>query len=109
MEYFPYKFLWKYVWNVCVKEGHKRKARPSKEPLNILHFCGKRPVKIRHPISLAVPYIFPILTVPIQNWKNVWNVVFCNDYRVAKTHRMPYLYMSLSAKVTYISWLFCGK
>ena len=30
-------------------------------------------------------------------------------YRVAKTHRIPYLYGSFSAKVTYISWLFCGK
>jgi len=28
---------------------------------------------------------------------------------VAKTHRIPYLYRSFSAKVTYIWWLFCGK
>jgi len=30
-------------------------------------------------------------------------------YRVAKTHRIPYLYRSFSAQVTYIWWLFCGK
>jgi len=30
-------------------------------------------------------------------------------YRVAKTHRIPYLYRSFSAKVTYIERLFCGK
>ena len=30
-------------------------------------------------------------------------------YRVAKTHRIPYLYRSFSAKVTYIWWLFCGN
>ena len=28
-------------------------------------------------------------------------------YRVAKTHRMPYLYRSFSAKEPYIRWLFC--
>ena len=31
------------------------------------------------------------------------------SYRVAKTHRIPYLYRSFFAKVTYIWWLFCGK
>ena len=31
------------------------------------------------------------------------------SYRVAKTHRIPYLYRLFSAKVTYIQWLFCGK
>ena len=31
------------------------------------------------------------------------------EYRVAKTHRIHYLYRSFSAKVTYIQWLFCGK
>jgi len=31
------------------------------------------------------------------------------SYRVAKTHRIPYLYTSFSAKVTYIQWLFYGK
>jgi len=30
-------------------------------------------------------------------------------YRVAKTHRIPHLCRSFSAKVTYIEWLFCGK
>ena len=30
-------------------------------------------------------------------------------YWVAKTHRIPYLCRSFSAKVTYILWLFCGK
>jgi len=30
-------------------------------------------------------------------------------YRVAKTHRIPYLYRTFSAKVTYIKWLFCGE
>ena len=30
-------------------------------------------------------------------------------YRVAKTHRVHYLYRTFSAKVTYIYWLFCGK
>ena len=32
-----------------------------------------------------------------------------DSYRVAKTQRIPYLYRSFSAKVTYIYWLFCGK
>ena len=31
------------------------------------------------------------------------------DYRVANTHRMPYLYRSFSAKERYNQWLFCGK
>ena len=31
------------------------------------------------------------------------------QYRVAKTRRIPYLYRSFSAKVTYIYWLFCVK
>ena len=30
-------------------------------------------------------------------------------YRVAKTHRMPYLYRSFSAKNPYNQWLFCEK
>jgi len=30
-------------------------------------------------------------------------------YRVATTHRIPYLYRSFSEKVTYIYLLFCGK
>ena len=30
-------------------------------------------------------------------------------YRVAKTHRMPYLYRSFSAKEPYNQWLFCEK
>jgi len=30
-------------------------------------------------------------------------------YRMLKTHRIPYLHRSFSAKVTYIQWLFCGK
>ena len=30
-------------------------------------------------------------------------------YRVAKTHRMPYLYRSSSAKEPYNQWLFCEK
>jgi len=30
-------------------------------------------------------------------------------YRVAKTHRMPYLYRLFSAKEPYDWWLFCGK
>ena len=31
------------------------------------------------------------------------------QYRVAKTHRMPYLFRSFSAKEFYNSWLYCGK
>jgi len=31
------------------------------------------------------------------------------EYRVAKTHRVPYRYRSFSAKEPYIWWLFCGK
>jgi len=31
------------------------------------------------------------------------------EYRVAKMHRMPYLYRSLPAKEPCTSWLFCGK
>jgi len=33
----------------------------------------------------------------------------CMSYRVAKTHRMPYLYRSFSAKEPYSQCLFCGK
>jgi len=32
----------------------------------------------------------------------------CRAYRVAKTHRIPYLHRSFFAKMTYIQWLFCG-
>jgi len=32
-----------------------------------------------------------------------------SHYRVAKTHRMPYLYRSFSAKEPYNLWLFCEK
>ena len=31
------------------------------------------------------------------------------DAQGGETHRIPYLYKSFSAKVTYIQWLFCGK
>jgi len=37
-------------------------------------------------------------------WHSRWAL-----YRVAKTHRIPYLHRSFSAKVTYIWWLFCEK
>ena len=30
-------------------------------------------------------------------------------YRVARTHRMPYIYRSFPAKEAFISWLFCGN
>jgi len=30
-------------------------------------------------------------------------------YRVAKTHKMPYLYRSVSAEEPYTEWLFGGK
>ena len=30
-------------------------------------------------------------------------------FRVAKTHRMPYLYRSFSAQEPYDEWLFCEK
>jgi len=30
-------------------------------------------------------------------------------YRMAKTHRMPYLYRLFSAKEPYTLWLLCGK
>jgi len=33
----------------------------------------------------------------------------CVYYRLAKTHRIPYLYRSFSAKETYILWLFLWK
>ena len=32
-----------------------------------------------------------------------------DGYRVAKTHRMPYLHRSFSAKEPYNYWLFCEK
>ena len=32
-----------------------------------------------------------------------------HDYRVPKTHRMPYLHRSISAKQPYTKWLFCRK
>jgi len=32
-----------------------------------------------------------------------------SSYRVAKTHRMAYLYRSFSAKEPYNEWLFCRK
>jgi len=39
-------------------------------------------------------------------WKVQHRAVY---YRVAKTHRIPYLYRSFLAKEPYIQWLFCGK
>jgi len=79
---------------------------------------------------IHIQYVKPIHTYILQMY--VWQVVtqLCDTphsvavccgvwqrvaatthvyYRVAKTHRIPYLYRSFSAKVTYISWLFCGK
>jgi len=50
-------------------------------------------------------------TVYSDNGTDVQFVYFQSSYvyRVAKTHRIPYLYRSFSAKVTNIQWLFCGK
>ena len=35
-------------------------------------------------------------------------LIVATPYRAAKTHRMPYLYRSFSAKEPYNLWLFCG-
>jgi len=56
----------------------------------ICHFCGKWPIKIRDPTKK----------------KSCCRIRLSHDtrivsYRVAKTHRIPYLYRSFPAKVTY--------
>jgi len=38
-----------------------------------------------------------------------WDFGANTTYRVAKTHRIPYLCRSFSAKLPYNLWLFCGK
>ena len=52
---------------------------------------------------------FTHMELRIYIYAYVSNRNICLVYRVAKTHRIPYLYRSFSAKVTYIQWLFCGK
>jgi len=42
-------------------------------------------------------------------WKQLPEISRGIGYRVAKTHRIPYLCRSFSEKETYNEWLFCGK
>ena len=49
-------------------------------------------------------------TVIELTWRYSWLLRMSSlVYRVAKTHRMPYLCRSFSAKELYNQWLFCGK
>jgi len=66
---------------------------------------------IAHAVSERAHFFFP------RKWDISHTSIGCvthmkesrRMYRVSKTHRIPYLYRSISAKVTYIYWLFCGK
>jgi len=60
--------------------------------------CGKRHASPGRLVSSLFANIFPQMMSCLST---------C--YRVAKTHRMPNLYRSFSAKEPYIQWLFCRK
>jgi len=47
-------------------------------------------------------YICIYINTCVAVRRSVLQLVFLCGYRVAKTHRIPYLYRSFSAKVTYI-------
>ena len=65
----------------------------EKEPYKRDDILQKRPLILRSLLIVATPQC------PTGS----------DRYRVAKTHRMPYLYKSFSAKEPYNQWLFCGK
>jgi len=57
------------------------------------------PMTLRHPIECIILVIFLLFS----------HFSFYFLYRVAKTHRMPYLHRSFSAEEPYTQWLLCGK
>jgi len=112
--------IYRYVWGGELQGG----ADPydalicrlffAKEPLILGHFCRKWPIKLRRPMGLHHPVwvihtrytlcviyrydVYDTFTYDIQGVAGVYD-----PYRVAKTHRMPYLYRSFSAKEPMIS------
>jgi len=46
---------------------------------------------------------------PPRDFQSLHSYVYIYMYRVAKTHRMPSVYRSFSAKESYIWWPFCEK
>jgi len=56
----------------------------------------KRPISLRSLLIVATPYLKDLERCTLR-------------YRVANTHRIPYLYTSFSAKEPYEQWLFCEK
>jgi len=54
-------------------------------------------------------HVYCVYTYMYVDNMHVHQIHNADVYRVAKTHRIPYLYRSISTKVTYIQWLFRGK
>jgi len=68
------------------------------------------PTSTRTSLSRAITYVCRESFMSVTWLIHVYDMnSFKQTYRVAKTHRIPYLYRSFSAKVTYIQWLFRGK
>ena len=58
-------------------------------------------------ISISISSL--ILAGSVSHNTLIHNVSLDKGYRVANTHRIPYLYWSFSAKEPYIYRIFCGK
>jgi len=72
----------------------------AKEPIERVDILQKRPIFVRSLLIVAVPCILMRDTRSFLT--RVAAVHSFLKYRVAKTHRIPYLYRSFSAKMTYI-------
>jgi len=62
----------------------------AKEPYKRDDILQKRPIILRSLLIEATPYVL------------IYSFAYIHMYRVAKTHRIPYLDRSISAKVSYI-------
>ena len=78
--------FWFDMWWLRLVGSLKLKVSFAKESYKRDDILQKRPIILRILLIVATPFVCE---------KTLW-------YRVAKTHRIPYLYRSFSAKVTYI-------
>ena len=89
-------------WHLASAKQSALKSQVSFAAYRLLYraLLQKRPITFRSLLIVATPYhsTHVVIVKKMQSF-----------YRVAKTYRIPYLYRSFSAKVTYIWWLFCGK
>jgi len=112
-----------YICMCIIMSRHVRAAQKLKgDPISIIwlmhmryvcewamaHTCAKFMLNIcicsyqEYDSCICVIWIMQISICMCSYQEHSW-------YRVAKTHRIPYLYRSFSAKEPYIQWLFCGK